>query len=80
MTKVVKSREDLKNLQRHRRTNNTVAVVAVVSVGCIAYSYKVGRKRGFTEGVNVGYVTAGQEMMSAWRAHAEEMRLSREAK
>lgn len=79
MTKVIKSKEDLKRLQRHRQAKKGLTIVGGtgIFVGGV-YLYHCGRKRGFSEGVSVGYVTAGQEMIEAWRTHSEELRKSRE--
>lgn len=64
-------------LERFERFKSSVAVVAVVGVGAGLYGFKLGRRFGYTKGAKDGYITAGQEMLAAWKDHAEELRKSR---
>lgn len=78
MAKVVKSKEDLKKLQRQRYYKRGLQVAIVIGMSTSLYTYRLGRKRGQGEGINIGYVKAGHEIVESWRLHAEEMRLKRE--
>lgn len=78
MAKMVKSAEEVKDIQRRKLAKRVLQVSLVVGIGSGIYGYRLGQKKGFSDGISVGYVNAGQEMMEAWRAHAEELRLARE--
>ena len=64
--------------EKGRIYRKTVPVVVVVSVGLSIYSFKMGRKSGYLDGVKEGYVKAGHELVASWREHSEQLRLSRQ--
>lgn len=78
MAKLVQSAEELKDIQRRKLAKRLIQVSLVVGISSGIYGYRLGRKKGFDDGIAVGYVNAGQEMMESWRTHAEELRLARE--
>lgn len=67
----------VKQAERERTTTVFVPVVLVIGVGAGLYGYRLGRKGGYLDGVNAGYVKGGQELIASWREHSEQMRLSR---
>lgn len=79
MSKVtnIRSEEELKVLQA-KKLKRAMKVLAVVGVGAGLYGYKLGRKGGYRKGVKDGYITAAEEIITAWKEHAEELIRTRE--
>lgn len=57
-----------------------IPIVAVLSIGTSIYGFQLGKKSGYLNGVNAGYVKGGQELIASWREHSEQIRLSRETR
>lgn len=54
-----------------------LGIVAVVGIGAGVYGFKLGRQTGLGKGMEIGYIHATHELISAWKEHSEELRLSR---
>lgn len=74
----IRSEEELRALEA-KKLKRAMKVIAVVSFGAGLYGYKLGRKGGYKKGVKDGYISATEEMIAAWKEHAEELVRTREA-
>ena len=64
--------------EKGRVMRKTVPVMLVISFSVSLYTFRLGRKSGYLDGVKEGYVKAGQELVSTWREHSEQLRLSKQ--
>lgn len=90
MAKVLDTHREKANAIRNNRDNRirqaereriySVAIPVVILLGLSTglCGYRMGRKGGYLDGVNAGYVKGGQDLIASWREHSEQMRLSRE--
>lgn len=74
-----KNRENkIKQLERQKVVRRCIPVIVFVAFSSGIYGYRLGRRGGYLDGVHAGYVKGGQELISSWREHSEQLRLSRE--
>lgn len=68
MSKVtnIRNEEELKEMEA-KKLKRGFKVLAVVAVGAGLYGFKLGRKFGYKSGVKDGYITAGNEVIDAWK-------------
>ena len=71
--KTIKSSEP--NARRQKRVTRSLQVTAVLGITMTIYGFHLGKKSGYLQGVNAGYVKAGQELIASWREHSEQMKL-----
>lgn len=77
MSEKVKGLEEYKAEKKMKRMKKTFTLVTVVGVSAGLYGFKLGRRSGLRRGIEVGYLTAGKELVNAWKEHSEELRLTR---
>lgn len=65
--------EEIKELERRKRVNDGLKLLAVVGIGAGLYGFKLGRRSGYRLGVGVGHTRAVNDMVSAWKDHTEEL-------
>jgi hypothetical protein len=70
-------KQEEKQKLENQKLKSGIKVLAVVAVGAGLYGFKLGRRYGYVQGSKDGYINAGQEMIAAWKEHAEELRQSR---
>ena len=61
--------------KRQKRIVRSLQVTAALGITMTIYSFHLGKKSGYLQGVNAGYVKAGQELIASWREHSEQMKL-----
>lgn len=69
--------EEINQLERQERLIKGLKVIAVVGIGAGLYGFKLGRRIGFNRGIEIGYIAAGNEFITAFTDWAEESKLSR---
>lgn len=77
MTTIIDKKVKDTELERHIKFKNRLKVVALVGLGAGIYGFKLGQQYGLRKGIEVGYIAAGADMISALKEHAQELRLSR---
>lgn len=71
-----KKKEELE-LERQERLIKGLKVIAVVGIGSGLYGFKLGRRSGIRRGIELGYIAAGNEFITAFTDWTNESKLSR---